>query len=393
MIVKIPKIYIPRDIIVLSLAFFFIFSGFNSAQFFVTNYFDQIGIPKVGFNSLILIYLSFIIFNPFAAFLISKKGSKLAMVIGSLGYALYILSLLLKSINLIYLSSVILGATAALLWTGQNIYLIKISDKKTYGQNSGFFYTLLNLGSTLGILIAGILVQQISFKSAFSLLMFFPFIGFLILFHLRKIPSKVVTYNQFATFKKAAMSKTALKFALVFFAYTFIFGLVIGIIPIQINQVAGIGYVTALSSLYYLIPIIFSFTLGKYSDIKGRKIIIISSFLASILGLLVLYLSQTIFSFVLGVSLLAFSFAAMNPAATAVVGDVASEDNLESLTALFWMARNIGVVIALIISGYLEVKLAYLISILVIIVCAIIFGQVLKLELKEIKCRISQEMV
>src|SRR2546429_1131560 len=111
------KLSVPRDILLLSLAFFFSFAGFNSVQLYVTAFFVYIGFPRAGFQSLILIYLFLVLSEPLSALVISHYGAKRSMAIALLFYTLFILALLSKSIIIIYVASSLLGIAASFLWT------------------------------------------------------------------------------------------------------------------------------------------------------------------------------------------------------------------------------------------------------------------------------------
>ena len=114
------KFSISKEVKLLSLSFLLIFLGFNGVQQYITTFFSDIGAIDLGFQSLILIYLFFILFYPLSALFVSKYGAKRCMIISSVFYSIFILSLLSKSTVLIYFSSSLLGIAASLLWTGQN---------------------------------------------------------------------------------------------------------------------------------------------------------------------------------------------------------------------------------------------------------------------------------
>src|SRR3989344_1482444 len=158
---------VPRPIILLGIALFFIFLGFNAAQQFITPFFEQQGIVEVGFQSLILIYISLVFANPFAAAIAVKYGPKVVVVGGSLAYSLYIASLVSGVVPLIYLASLLLGVGAGFFWMGENSFLFRTSKEDERGKNVGFIDTLLYLGTAIGVLGGGFLVSSISFRWMF----------------------------------------------------------------------------------------------------------------------------------------------------------------------------------------------------------------------------------
>ncbi len=381
---------INKEIQLLSLSFLLIFFGYNATQQYLTTYFSTIGLQDLGFQSLILIFLSFLIAGPISAIVVSKYGTKKSMIFASLFYFFFIVSLT-GGVLLIYFSSVLVGFAASLLWTGQNSYLVKASDQKTYGENSGFFNSALTLGSASGILILGFFINAFSFKSSFLIYSLLPLIGLILLTQLKDLPTEQKT-NQLKLVKKSIKSMTALKLSAFYFSFSFIFGLVLGLIPLEIKNTLSITYVSLLTFTFWIMPILFSYISGKISDVKGRKIMIVAAYIFGILGLTSLYFSQYSIPLVIAIVLLALSYAIFRPMSFALVGDVSVERNLVPLTALFWMAQNVGILSALLISSEIQTRVIYLISIAVISASSLILFPLLKLDLKEIKLKLSQEI-
>ena len=387
------KISISKEVKLLSLSFLLIFLGFNGVQQYITTFFSDIEAIDLGFQSLILIYLFFTLFDPLSAFFISKYGAKKCMIISSIFYSIFILSLLSKSVYLIYFTSSLLGIAASLLWTGQNSYLIRASNKNSYGTNSGFFSSLQSLGSALGVFILGFFISVFLFHTSFLLFSIFPIIGFLLLFRLRDLKAKP-EINHFRLIRKSITSVTALKLSSLWFATNFVYGLVIGIIPLEIKNTLGIFYIGILSSLFYILPIFLSYYFGKLSDITGRKIMIVFSYILLIISLIFLFFSSQAIFLILGIVLLALNWTITKPITFALVGDVTTEDNLEFLTALFWMVQNIGVLSALLLSQIfkLEIINLYLISIIIVFISLIILLPLFGLGTEKIREKISQEV-
>ena len=382
--------FVSKEVKILSLAFLFIFFGYNGVQQYLTIYFSETKLFKTGFNSLVLIYLFFVLSNLLAAVFVSKYGAKKCLIFSSLFYSIFIFSLLTPSIFLIYIISALLGMASSFLWTAQNSYLIRASDEKSYGENAGFFSALQSLGSALGIFVLGFLIAKFSYKIPFLTFASFPLIGFLLLFKLKDLKTEKV-FNRFQLLKKTVLSKTALRLSSIWFGLNFIFGLVIGIIPISIKEGLGVSFVGILSSLFFILPITLSYFFGKLSDVKGRKQMLIISYILLLIGLASL-ISQNYTLLLLGIVLLALNSAIIKPITLALIGDVSTKENLEFLTAFLFMIQNIGVILALLLSSQLSIKMIYPISIAVTIISFLIVLPLLKLDLKEIKEKIAQEV-
>lgn len=377
---------ISQQIKILSVSFLLIFFGFSSVQQFITPYYSGLGIPNVGFQSLILIYSFFLLSGPFSAVFVSKYGPKKCMFFASLVYGIFIFTIT-AGVPLIYFSSFLLGISASLLWTGQNSYLIMASNEKSYGASSGLFMTFSNFGSAAGILILSYLISRFSFESAFMLYTFFPFAGCLLLSRLKDLKAER-EISQFRLLRKAIANPLAIRLSVFYIAFLFIFGLTIGTIPIEIKNRLSIGWVGGLSSVFWIIPIVFSYILGKLSDIKGRRVMIITAYMIGIGGLILLFFQQAP-ALIFGILLLAIAYAIFKTMSLAFVGDVAKKENLVSLSALFWMAQNVGTILALFVSKQLQANTAYLIAISILVASLIIQLPLLRLDTKEIKERLS----
>ncbi len=237
----------------LALSFFIIFLGYNCVQQYLTVFFYEKGISFVGFYSLIIIYVLMLLSSPVAGMFVSKYGPKRAMSIASLFYGLFILSLLSGSLILIYLSSALLGIAAAFLWNGQNIYLIKSSTENVTGKGAGLFIFALSLSTVLGNLMIWYLQHYFQLGTIFLIFSVLPFIGFFFLLALPPVPTQYLP-NKFQLMKKSLTSPTALRLSLLWFGFSFVSGLVICFLPIDINSLFGIKLVGRFQVSFMLCP-------------------------------------------------------------------------------------------------------------------------------------------
>ena len=382
---------ISKNIRLLSIAFLFLFLGFDGVQQYVTTFFVQAGLPAIGFKSLILVYLFFILGDPLSAIFVSKYGAKKSMILGGMSYSLFIFALTTKVILLVYIASILLGIGASLLWTGQTTFLTKMTTGKNRGKSAGFFGGILYLGSATGIIIIGFLITKFSYNLPFLFAITPTVISLFLLGKLKDLPPGK-SKNHFLLLKRVIVSKTVWRFSLIWFATFFVNGLALGIIPLEIIKIMGIGYVGYLSSLFYIVPILVTFWAGKLSDTKGRKIILLLAFLISFIGVILLYFSHQAFTLISGIVLIALFFSMMYPLTLALAGDVATKSNLEYLTAFFWMIRNVGIVSALVLSTFIQTKIIYIISVAVLGATIVILTPLIVNNFSIIKRKISLEM-
>lgn len=378
---------ISQEVKILSFSFLLIFFGFSGVQQFITSFFSEIGVPNVGFQVLILIYLFFLLSGPFSAIIVSKYGPKKCMMTASVFYGLFILTIVSKNIFLIYLTSSLLGVAASLLWTGQHSYLITASNEKIYGASSGYFNTLQALGSSIGTLLLGFLIVKLSFGAPFIFYASLPFAGILLLSRLRDLKVQKQA-SQLAFIRKLITNTAAIRLAVFYIAFLFFHGLAIGMIPIDIKNTLSIAWIGIMSFIFLIIPILFSYIIGRISDVKGRKGMIVAAYAIGALGLFLLYF-QSALTLISGIILVAFAYAIFKPMSFALVGDVAGKENLVSLTAFLWMAQNIGVLSALFVSMQMQTKAVYLVGLAVLAVSLLIQLPLLRLETGEVKERLA----
>lgn len=384
---------VSRDVKIVSAAFLLIFFGFGGIQQYVTVFFSDMGFIDLGFQSLILIYLFFAVSEPLSAIVVSRFGAKRCMALSTIFYSLYGFMILTREVSLVYLGSVLLGISASMLWTGAKSYVIRASDKRFYGTNAGFFGAMKSLGGGAGVFALGFVISYIMFDLSFIIFSVFPLMGFLLLFRISDLRGGK-EIKRFRLIRKSFTSITLLKLSSIWFSVYFVTGLVIGIIPIQIKDTLGIYYVGILSSLFFILPVFLSYHSGRLSDIRGRLVMISASYAMLIIGFALLPMSSIPMFLVAGIIMVSLSRVIIIPAMDALSGDIATGENLEFLTAAFWMVQNIGVVSALVISQAFRSDIAtiYLISVIVTLVSIAIFLPLLRKGTEKLREQIAREV-
>ncbi|HZX50194.1 MAG TPA: MFS transporter [Candidatus Paceibacterota bacterium] len=385
---------VSKPIILLGIALFFIFLGFNATQQFVTPFFEQRGIVEVGFQSLILIYVFFVFTNPFAATIAVKYGPKVLVAGGSLAYSLYIASLASGSLPFIYAASAVLGVGAGFFWMGENSYLFRTSKEDERGKNVGFIDTLLYLGTASGVLGVGFLVSSVSFRWMFLFLAFMPLIGFLVLLRLPRLHIEQSGENRFVLLRKAVQSTAAIRIAGIWLAMFMVMGLVIGILPVQIAKKFDLVYVGVLTSLPFLLPVFLSYGLGRISDRVGRKKVIAVAYALVVAGMVVLQFSDIPVLLVIGSVLLALAWTLTRIGILPLIGDIGSGKNLEALIALFWMSQNAGVILALLLGRFLNENIGFLygIALAVVLLSFAVAFPLFRTSIGDVRKRLGEEI-
>ena len=384
----------PKEIKILSICFFIIFFTYNGVQQFLTSYFSELGMVRIGFWSLIIIYFFLLITNLFSGFIVSKFGTKKSLIFGGIFYSLFIFSLSSGNLPFIFLTSALLGFGAAILWTAQGALLIKTSSNNSFGKNSGFFNTFFQLGTVAGVVIAGILITKFSFKNSFLLLGFFPLIASIFFAKFKEVAVKQANLSQsFVSLKKLVKNSYFLKIALTWFSSSLVLASVAGRFPLEIKEHFNLLSIGFILPIFYFLPIIFSYYFGKKSDIKGRNIFLIFSLILISAGFLLFAVREGFnlnFSlFILSFLLISFGYAIFASIKFAILGDISSENNLENIVALFNLFGNLGFVIVFLLDIYLPPVFVYFSSFGIALVSLIIVLPVLKLNMSVIKEKLN----
>uniref|UniRef100_A0A8C6T6F7 UNC93-like protein MFSD11 n=1 Tax=Neogobius melanostomus TaxID=47308 RepID=A0A8C6T6F7_9GOBI len=103
-----------------------------------------------GYYSLGIIYGIFSFSNLLAPTVVAVIGPKLSMFASGLLYSGYIAAFILPFTWSFYLTSVLIGIGAAMLWTAQGQFLVENSEASTINKNTGMFWALLQCSMIFG---------------------------------------------------------------------------------------------------------------------------------------------------------------------------------------------------------------------------------------------------
>jgi MFS family permease len=206
----------------------------------------------------------------------------------------------------------------------------------------------------------------------------------LLLFFIKKTDSQPVHLkNNFIALRKVIANPKVLQLFCIWFSFSSVIALTTGQFPIEVKKVFGLGAIGYLTPIFYLLPILFSYYLGKASDIKGRKFFLTAAYVLIIAGLVLLMwqlCGVNKMLFILSFILISLGYAIYAPLRFALMGDASGNVNLESLAAISVIANNLGYVVVFLINLYLPLVLSYLIPLFVIFFSSIIVLPMLRLN-------------
>lgn len=141
------------NVVILGVGFLFIFTAFTTCgnvEQTVVKSLQNESFTGSGYHSLGIIYGVFSFSNLFAPTVVAVIGPKITMFLSGLLYSGYIAVFIIPSTWSFYLTSVLIGMGAAMLWTAQGHFLVENSDASTINRNTGMFWALLQCSMLFG---------------------------------------------------------------------------------------------------------------------------------------------------------------------------------------------------------------------------------------------------
>lgn len=141
------------NVVILGLGFLFIFTAFTTCgnvEQTVVKSLQNDSFTGSGYHSLGIIYGVFSISNLLAPTVVAVIGPKITMFLSGLLYSGYIAVFITPSTWSFYLTSVLIGVGAAMLWTAQGHFLVENSEASTINRNTGMFWALLQCSMLFG---------------------------------------------------------------------------------------------------------------------------------------------------------------------------------------------------------------------------------------------------
>ncbi|KAM4531440.1 UNC93-like protein MFSD11 [Odontesthes bonariensis] len=141
------------NVVILGVGFLFIFTAFTTCGNIEQTVVKSLGnstLSGSGYHSLGIIYGVFSFSNLLAPSIVTVIGAKLTMFLSGLLYSGYIAVFIIPTTWSFYLTSVLIGIGAAMLWTAQGHFLVENSEASTINRNTGMFWALLQCSMLFG---------------------------------------------------------------------------------------------------------------------------------------------------------------------------------------------------------------------------------------------------
>ncbi|CAG2189239.1 unnamed protein product [Mytilus edulis] len=163
--VKSDKIESPlQSTIVISIAFFFVFSAFMSIQALQNSLNMEAGL---GVKSLACLYSASIVSSLLAPFCIKVLGGKITVVVAFSCHAIYVMSNFYPRFYTLIPTSILLGLVTGPLWTAQNLFITasatRIAEKRkknladVLNRHNGIFFSIHGVAFGIGSVVSSII--------------------------------------------------------------------------------------------------------------------------------------------------------------------------------------------------------------------------------------------
>jgi len=406
---------------ILSISFMLVFTGFNTmsgiqAMIFksATNpdsggYVD--GFNGNGFTCSAIIYAVFSVASWLAPSAVAIKGPKVAMIIAGVTYAQYIAQLLWPNTILLYISAVIIGLGAPVIWTAQGNLLAINSDDDTISRNSGVFWGMLQMSTFIGNTFAYFMFRGEEYITSETrtmvgvVLLSITAAGVVAMLLLKKTgdtDTASSTESPSQAFKAAGrffMTREMLLLSVTFFYSGLQLSIWSGVYPTSVGFTRTFGAnrkaLATLCSIFIAVGevsggALFGF-LGHFTAKKGRDPIIILGFIISMISYFLMFLNLP-FEAPLGETketdtayitsnqylavftgfLLGFSDACFNTQITSILGG-AFKENSAAAFAIFKFMQSLSCAIAFFYSPYLSLQWQLLITVVLDVLGSVAF--------------------
>jgi MFS family permease len=346
----------PPEIVILSVAFLFIFMGAGAQQQFLAPYFTEVMNWSPVHRGFVpaAVYLSMTVWRVPAVWVVSKIGERTAMLLGGLAYVLFPLGVYyISSWAYLILAGVAWGAGATLMWVTSSIRVIDAANTRNYGKTSGFFIGSVHMGILVGYIVLSRVADVYSLHSVFIVASALTAVGWITMLLLPSNNTHRTSPSLSMVLRITRLPNWGIVAALLGLA-ALGWGLMLVPLGEALVDTLGVGSL-ALAAIYPFGRLIISLSGGWLSDIIGRRVVIAAGFFLAGTGLAV-----TAFNFGSGWAMAVgiFSVGLLGGIAPAMglafVGDVATSDTRLMVHASLFAFNDFGVAVAILGGQFLR---------------------------------------
>lgn len=346
-----------KNIILVCIAFFWIFFGFNGALQYLLPLLALKNLQSLAYVSQIILYVVFLLTSIFGAQLINRVGLKKAIIGGAFFYALYVLTLTTFNTTLIYLASLLIGVGATLLWISSAKIITNSSASHEVGKNLGLQYASFLLGTLGGTFLGGVLISSITFTSLYFIFTTTVLISlpFLIMLQISETKLKQVPFNPTYLFEKVVV----LIFPIAY-ASAFILSQTFNAMNLVILQASNIATVGMISTILRVVMVLASYFLGKMSDQMNKVSLLYFLVTSGLMGVGLFLISDLLLVIICGIVLIGIFISSTYATCLSLLKLRLSEEKYTLAIGAFQVYITFAVLSAILSTWLLPAKLSFL---------------------------------
>ncbi|MBM7600777.1 MFS family permease [Virgibacillus halotolerans] len=348
-----------RDFVLICLANFFIFLGFQMTLPTLPIFVQELGGSDQMIGLIIGIFtFSALIFRPYAGKLLESKGRQFVYM---LGLAVFVFSVgsyaFIVSIGFLLMMRVVQGIGWGFSTTATSTIATDLIPPKRRGEGMGYFGLSGNLALAFGPALGLTLVGVISFTSLFLICGGLGLVAFLLSTTIRY--KKVETSpDKTVTVKFDIFEKTALEPSILLFFITVTFGGIASFLPLYAAQkgIAGIELYFLVYAIFLMVSRTFA---GKIYDRKGHLYVFLPGTVFIFIAMLLLAWLPNISVMLIAAGIYGLGFGSVQPALQAWAVDKAPGNRKGMANATFFSFFDLGVGLGAMTFGQLASMFGY----------------------------------
>lgn len=348
-----------RDFVLICLANFFIFLGFQMTLPTIPLFVKELGGSDQIIGLVVGVFtFSALLFRPYAGHSLESKGRRFVYMVGLGLFALSVGSFAFAtSIAFLIMMRVVQGVGFGFSTTATGTIATDLIPPERRGEGMGYFGLSGNLALALGPALGLTLVGIISFKALFLICAASAMIAFIL--------SSTIKYREVeqsphksTTVKFDIFEKTAIQPSLLLFFITFTFGGIASFLPLHAAErdVVGIETYFFVYAIFLMISRTFA---GKIYDQKGHTYVFPPGVLLIFSAMLLLTWLPNMTILLIAAALYGLGFGTVQPALQAWAVDKAPANRKGMANATFFSFFDLGVGLGAIIFGWIAFHLGY----------------------------------
>lgn len=349
-----------RDFILICLANFFIFLGFQMTLPTLPLFVKELGGSDQSIGWIVGIFtFSALIFRPYAGQLLETKGRKFVYMTGLVIFAISVgILAVVTTILFLLVARFVQGIGFGFGSTATGTIATDLIPPHRRGEGLGYYGLSGNLSLAFGPALGLMLVDVITFPQLFLVSAGLVVIA-IILSSFVKYKEVEASSKKTATISFDIFEKTALEPSILLFFITFTFGGIASFLPLYAAQksVGGIETYFIIYAAFLMISRLFA---GRIYDLKGHKYVFLPGVTLILIAMIFLAWLPSTAGLLFAGAIYGFGFGSVQPALQAWSVEKATMDRRGMANATFFSFFDLGIGLGAIAFGFIAQFLGYM---------------------------------